>query len=138
MTPEQQRLVRDSFAKVAPGAPAVAATFYARVFALDPTLRALFKGDMAEQGRKLMAMLGTAVANVGELETIVPTVQQLGVRHLGYGVRDQDYDTVGAALLWTLEQGLGPDFTADVRAAWTACFGTLAGVMKDAAHAAAP
>ncbi len=132
VTPEQQQLVRDSFAKVAPSAPAVAAMFYDRLFETDPALRPLFKGDMAVQGRALMGMLGTAVANLDRLDTIVPAVQQLGVRHRGYGVADKDYDTVGAALLWTLAQGLGDDFTPDVREAWTECYVTLAGVMKGA------
>jgi hemoglobin-like flavoprotein len=93
----------------------------------------LFKGDMAEQGRKLMAMIGTAVANLRRIDTIVPAVQQLGKRHAGYGVNDADYETVGAALLWTLETGLGDAFTPPVREAWTVCYVTLANVMKTAA-----
>jgi hemoglobin-like flavoprotein len=87
MTPESQRLVRESFAKVAPIAPAAAAIFYDRLFALDPALRPLFKGDMAEQGRKLMSMIGTAVADLGQLDAIVPAVRDLGRRHAGYGVQ---------------------------------------------------
>src|SRR6476659_7465214 len=106
MTPEAQRLVRESFAMVAPIAPAAAAMFYDRLFVLDPTLRPLFKGDMAEQGRKLMSMIGAAVANLGRLDVIVPTVRELGRRHAGYGVQQSHYDTVGTALVWTLEQGL--------------------------------
>ncbi len=107
MNPESQRLVRESFAKVAPIAPAAAAMFYERLFVLDPALRPLFKGDMAEQGRKLMSMIGVAVANLGRLDAIVPTVRELGRRHAGYGVQQSHYDTVGTALVWTLEQGLG-------------------------------
>ena len=119
------------------GRPAcVAALFYQRLFELDPDLRRLFKTDMAEQGRKLMAMIGTAVANLGQIETIVPAVRQLGERHAGYGVKDADYETVGAALLWTLEQGLQEAFDPPVREAWTVCYGTLAGVMKQAGAAA--
>lgn len=133
MTPDNQALVRESFAKVVPIAPAAAAMFYDRLFALDPSLRPLFKGDMNEQGRKLMAMIGTAVANLGRLDTILPAVQDLGRRHAGYGVSKASYDTVGAALLWTLEQGLGADFTLATRAAWTEAYTILAGVMKDAA-----
>ena len=87
MTPEAQRLVRESFAKVAPIAPAAAAMFYDRLFELDPALRPLFKGDMAEQGRKLMSMIGVAVANLGKLDVILPAVRDLGRRHAGYGVR---------------------------------------------------
>ena len=133
MTPEQQTLVRGSFAKVAPIAAQAAAMFYDRLFALDPALRPLFKGDMTEQGQKLMAMIGTAVANLHRLGDIVPAVRDLGKRHGGYGVKDADYDTVAGALLWTLEQGLGADFTPATRDAWVACYGVLAGEMKTAA-----
>ena len=135
MTPEAQALVRDSFAKVVPIAPQAAAMFYARLFELDPGLKPLFKGDMNEQGRKLMAMIGTAVANLDKLETIVPAVQDLGRRHAGYGVPLSSYDTVAAALLWTLGQGLGDGFTPEVKAAWTEAYTILATTMKDAAAA---
>ena len=133
MTPEQQKLVRDSFAKVAPIAPAAAGMFYDRLFVLDPTLRSLFKGDMTEQGRKLMAMIGTAVANLHRLGDILPAVRDLGQRHAGYGVKISHYDTVANALLWTLEQGLGPDFTPATRDAWAACYGAITSEMKAAA-----
>jgi hemoglobin-like flavoprotein len=133
MTPEQQTLVGGSFAKVAPIAAQAAAMFYDRLFALDPALRPLFKGDMTEQGQKLMAMIGTAVANLHRLGDIVPAVRDLGKRHGGYGVKDADYDTVAGALLWTLEQGLGADFTPATRDAWVACYGVLAREMKTAA-----
>jgi hemoglobin-like flavoprotein len=135
MTPENQALVRDSFAKVVPIAPQAAALFYDRLFVLDPTLKPLFKGDMNEQGRKLMAMIGTAVTNLGQLDTIVPGIQDLGRRHATYGVPPASYGTVGAALLWTLGQGLGEAFTPPVEAAWTEAYTILATVMKDAACA---
>ena len=135
MTPENQGLVRDSFAKIVPIAPQAAALFYDRLFMLDPSLKPLFKGDMTEQGRKLMAMIGTAVANLGKLETIVPAVQDLGRRHATYSVQPQHYDTVASALLWTLGQGLGDAFTQPVKAAWTEAYTVLATVMKDAAAA---
>jgi hemoglobin-like flavoprotein len=133
MTPEQITLVRDSFAKVAPIAPAAATMFYDRLFVLNPALRPLFKGDMAEQGRKLMAMIGTADANLDRLGEILPAVQALGRRHAAYGVSPGDYDTVASALLWTLEQGLGADFTPAARDAWTSCYVVLAGEMQAAA-----
>jgi hemoglobin-like flavoprotein len=133
MTPEQIALVRDSFAKVAPIAPQAAELFYGRLFALNPNLRPLFKGDMQEQGRKLMAMIATAVANLDRLDAVVPAVQDLGRRHAGYGVSHADYDTVATALLWTLEQGLGDAFTPACREAWTAMYGAVSGVMKQAA-----
>ena len=135
MTPENQALVRDTFAKVVPIAPQAAALFYDRLFVLDPSLRPLFKGDMAEQGRKLMTMIGIAVANLDKLETIVPAVQDLGRRHATYGVQPAQYDSVASALLWTLGQGLGDAFTPPVEAAWTDAYTVLATVMKDAAYA---
>jgi hemoglobin-like flavoprotein len=135
MTPDQIAMVRTSFAQVVPIKEAAAGLFYNRLFELDPSLKPLFKGDIKEQGSKLMAMIGTAVAGLDRLETIVPAVQALGKRHVGYGVQAGHYDTVAAALLWTLEQGLGAGFTPDVKAAWTSAYGILAGTMKDAASA---
>jgi hemoglobin-like flavoprotein len=136
MTPEQVTLVKSSFGAVSGQPDMVANLFYTRLFELDPPARALFKGDMTEQGRKLMQMIGVAVAALDRLETIVPAVQNLGRRHAGYGVQESQYDTVGSALLWTLEQGLGPAFDADTRAAWTTVYGVLAQTMKDAARTA--
>ena len=134
MDSRQIRLVQESFSKVAPIAEQAAAMFYARLFELDPALTKLFKGDMKQQGRKLMAMIGAAVRGLDDLEKLVPVVQQLGARHAGYGVKDKDYGTVGSALLWTLEKGLRDAFTNEVRAAWTAVYGLLAQTMKDAAR----
>jgi len=133
MTEDQKILIRSSFARIAPEALAVAALFYGRLFTLDPTLQPLFKGDMQEQGRKLMSMIGVAVANLDNLEAIVPAVQQLGARHAGYGVPNESYTTVGAALLWTLEQGLGADYTPEMAQAWTDCYTTVAAVMQQGA-----
>lgn len=137
MTPHQKRLVQMTFAKVAPIADAAAAMFYKRLFELDPNLRPLFKTDITDQGRKLMQMIGVAVNGLDHLDELVPAVRQLGMRHAGYGVMDQHYDTVAAALLWTLERGLGPDFTPEVQDAWVAVYGVLASTMKDAARSAA-
>ena len=133
MTPESVALVESSFEKVKPIAPQAAELFYGKLFDLDPSLRPLFKGDMAEQGRKLMSTLAFVVAGLRTPEKILGAVADLGRRHVGYGVQDSHYDTVGAALLWTLEQGLGPDFTPDTKAAWTEAYTLLAGVMKNAA-----
>lgn len=133
MTPESIALVESSFEKVKPIAEKAAALFYGKLFELDPSLKALFKGDMIEQGRKLMATLAFAVGGLRGPEKILGAVQALGKRHVGYGVKDEHYDTVGAALLWTLEQGLGPDFTPETKAAWTKIYNLLAGVMKKAA-----
>lgn len=133
MTPAQKTLVQQSFARVAPISEQAAAMFYGRLFELDPQLRPLFRGDMKEQGRKLMQMLAVAVNGLDRLEEIVPAVQALGRRHVGYGVQDSHYDTVGEALLWTLQQGLGEAFTVDTRQAWAEVYGVLAATMRAAA-----
>jgi hemoglobin-like flavoprotein len=133
MTNEQVLLVQQTFAKVAPIADQAAAMFYKRLFETDPSARALFKIDMTEQGRKLMQMIGIAVAGLSKPETIRAAVEDLGRRHVGYGVSEAQYDTVGAALLWTLGQGLGPAFTKEVEAAWTEAYTLLATIMKQAA-----
>jgi hemoglobin-like flavoprotein len=138
MTPEHTALVQRTFAELLPMADTAAVLFYERLFVLDPTLQPLFHGDMREQGRKLMAMLQTVVGGLRRLEALVPMVQQLGVRHRGYGVTDAHYATVGAALLWTLEQGLGERFTPEVQAAWTSAYTVLADTMRAAAAAAEP
>ena len=137
MTPEQAVLVKSSWAKVVPIADTAAELFYGKLFELDPALRPLFKGDMKEQGAKLMKMINTAVNGLERLEAIVPAVQDLGARHVGYGVKPEHYDTVGVALLWTLEQGLGEGFTPEVKDAWAEVYGVLASTMKDAAAKAA-
>lgn len=137
MKPETISAVQATFAKVEPIADKAAVLFYGRLFELDPSLKPMFKGDMSEQGAKLMRMIGIAVRGLTDLDSIVPAVQNLGVRHVAYGVKDEHYDTVGAALLWTLEQGLGDDFTPEVKQAWTDVYTLLAQVMQDAAHKAA-
>ncbi|MFS2033499.1 globin family protein [Polaromonas sp. CT11-55] len=130
MNSEQINLVQASFANVRPIAPVAAELFYERLFVLDPSLRPMFKGDLVHQGRMLMAMLNSAVNGLTQLDTMVPVVRQLGARHVKYGVRDEHYATVGSALLWTLEQGLGDKFTPAVREAWAAAYDMLAGVMQ--------
>jgi hemoglobin-like flavoprotein len=137
MTPEQIELVQTTWDKVKPNSDAVAALFYARLFDLDPSLRSLFKGDMTEQGKKLMATLNLAVTSLTRLEEILPAVQDLGRRHVKYGVPDESYATVGAALLDTLAKGLGEDFTDDVKGAWTQTYVTLSNVMIEAGRMAA-
>ena len=111
--------------------------FYLHLFELDPTTKNMFKSNMKEQGEQLMAMIATAVTGLDDLDTLVPAVQALGVRHVGYGVVGKHYDTVGEALLWTLEQGLGEDFTPEVKDAWVVVYTLLANTMKDAAKAKA-
>ena len=137
MIPEQAILVKESWAKVVPIKEQAAELFYTKLFEIDPSLQPMFKGNMAEQGRKLMAMINTAVNGLDRLEAIVPAVEDLGRRHVAYGVKDKDYDTVGTALLWTLQQGLGPGFTTEVKNAWITVYGVLANTMKKAAAQAA-
>jgi hemoglobin-like flavoprotein len=136
MTPHQIKLVQDSFATVMLISDTAAQLFYQRLFETDQSASKLFKGDMKEQGRKLMQMIGVAVKGLDRLESIVPAVQALGRRHKNYKVTESQYDTVGASLLWTLQQGLGETFTADTRDAWTAAYSLLATTMKDAARSA--
>ena len=136
MNSKQIALVQSSFARVAPIAETAADLFYQRLFDLDPSLRPLFRGDMKDQGKKLMAMLGTVVGGLRQLDRLVPGVRALGARHADYGVRDEHYDTVGAALLWTLEKGLGKAFTPETKEAWTTVYGILATTMKQAAQEA--
>jgi hemoglobin-like flavoprotein len=138
MTPEQVSLVQSSWQQVVPIKDQAAQLFYQKLFELDPKLKTLFKNDMAEQRRKLMNMLDTAVRGLKNPDAIVPAVRDLGKRHVGYGVKDKDYDTVATALLWTLEKGLGAGFTAETRNAWIAAYGLLTSVMKQPSDAIQP
>ena len=133
MTPEQKTIVKSTWALVEPIADQAAELFYGRLFELDPNLKSLFKTDMAEQGKKLMQMLAVCVAGLDNLDELIPAVEALGVRHVSYDVKDEQYDTVGEALLWTLEQGLGDKFTDEAREAWTEVYVTLSTQMKLAA-----
>jgi hemoglobin-like flavoprotein len=134
MTPTQQQLIRDSWQAVEPIQEQAAELFYGRLFELEPPIARLFRRtDMASQRKLLMQTLTVVVKSIDRLDQIVPAVEALGRRHAGYGVRPAHYATVGEALLWTLETGLGPAFTPDVRAAWTEAYTTLATVMIDAA-----
>jgi hemoglobin-like flavoprotein len=128
----QQELVRTSFARLAVMPEVAAALFYERLFEANPDFRALFKNDMRVQGLKLMTTLAMVVYNLPEPGKVSPVIRDLAVRHVGYGVRLADYDTLAEALLWTLEQALGKAFTPAVRQAWTACYDELAGEMKAA------
>ncbi len=136
MTPEQIQLVKDSWAQVVPIADKAAELFYDKLFELDPEVRPLFKGNMQEQGQKLMATLNIAVNSIDKLDTLTPVLAQMGKRHLDYGVKNEHYDTVGSALIWTLEQGLQENFTNDVKSAWLETYSLVAGTMKSAAAVA--
>lgn len=133
MTPQDIQIVQAGFEKVAPIADTAAALFYKRLFEIDPSTQPLFRGDLKAQGAMLMQTLGMAVRGLHQPDRIIGAVQSLGRRHVGYGVQAAHYDSVGQALLWTLEQGLGADFTPEARAAWTKAYGLLAGIMQEAA-----
>ncbi len=133
MNPEQITLVQNTFNLVEPIAEIAAGLFYNRLFELDPSLRPMFKNDIKEVGKKLMQALAFAVKGLKKPDTIIPVIQDLGRNHVQYGVQDAHYDTVGAALLWTLEKGLGEAWTAEVQEAWTAAYGLISHVMKEAA-----
>lgn len=137
MKPARIALVQQSFWKVIPIAPDTAAMFYERLFALDPTTRALFADtDMADQGRKLMETLGVVLIGLTKPDTVIPSARALARRHVGYGVLAAQYASVGAALIWTLRQTLGPSFTPDVEEAWAEAYDLIAQVMVEETAAA--
>jgi hemoglobin-like flavoprotein len=133
MNAKQIQIIRQSFSLISPTPDAVAAAFYGRLFAMDPSLRSMFPPCLEEQGRRLMRMLGVAIGMLDRSDELVSALRSLGRRHVAYGVRDEHYETVGAALLWTLEHGLGWAFTPEVREAWTALYGVVATMMQEGA-----
>jgi hemoglobin-like flavoprotein len=129
----QVDLIQSTFDKVVPVAGVAAEVFYSRLFEIDPSLRQLFRGDMQQQGKKLMDALAIVVGNLLKLDRVMPGIRAMGARHARYGVKDEDYAAVGAALLWTLEHCLGDDFTEAAEDAWAAAYKLLANAMKGAA-----
>ena len=134
MTPDQIKLVQQSFAKVAPISEQAAVLFYDRLFEVAPSVRAMFPDDMTEQRRKLMATLAAVVNGLGNLNSILPAASALAKRHVSYGAKAEHYPVVGAALLWTLEKGLGDGWTPQIAQAWTTAYGTLSGYMISEAY----
>jgi nitric oxide dioxygenase len=134
MTPDQVKLVQQSFAKVAPISEIAAVLFYDKLFEIAPPVRAMFPTDMTEQRRKLMAMLAVVVNGLSDLPSILPAASALAKRHVGYGAKAEHYPVVGSALLWTLEKGLGDGWTPAVAGAWTTAYGTLSGYMISEAY----
>jgi len=137
MTPQQIELVKKTWVMVVPIADTAAELFYGRLFELEPSYREMFKNDMTEQGKKLMKTINIAVEALDDVEPLVPTLKQMGADHAGYGVVDRDYNVVAAALLWTLEKGLGEVFTDEVKNAWAAVYEVLSNTMKAGAEEAA-
>jgi nitric oxide dioxygenase len=129
MTPDQVKLVQQSFAQVAPIADKAAEIFYARLFDIAPSVKPLFPADLAEQRKKLMAALAAVVAGLSNLPSVLPVASALAKRHVGYGAQREHYSAVGEALLWTLARGLGPQWTPEVAAAWTSAYATLSSFM---------
>jgi hemoglobin-like flavoprotein len=134
MTPDQVKLVQESFAKVAPISETAAVLFYDRLFEVAPSVKAMFPTDMTEQRKKLMMMLAAIVSGLGNLESILPAASALATRHVSYGAKPEHYPVVGAVLLWTLEKGLGDAWTPEVADAWAGVYGTLSGFMMSEAY----
>jgi hemoglobin-like flavoprotein len=134
MTPDQVKLVQQSFAKVAPISETAAVLFYDRLFEVAPQVKAMFPADMTEQRRKLMATLAVVVNGLSDLPSILPAASALAKRHVGYGAKAEHYPVVGSALLWTLERGLGDGWTPEIADAWTTAYGTLSGFMISEAY----
>jgi hemoglobin-like flavoprotein len=134
MTPDQVKLVQESFAKVAPISETAAVLFYDRLFEIAPKVRSMFPTDLTEQRRKLMATLAVVVNGLGNLPSVLPAASALAKRHVSYGAKAEHYPVVGAALLWTLQKGLGDGWTPEVAEAWTAAYGTLSGFMISEAY----
>ena len=134
MTPDQVKLVQESFSKVAPISEQAAVLFYDRLFEVAPSVKAMFPADMTEQRKKLMMMLAAVVNGIGNLESILPAASALAKRHIAYGAKAEHYPVVGSALLWTLEKGLGEAWTPELADAWTAAYGTLSGFMISEAY----
>lgn len=126
-------LVQLSLDKALATTDRTAATFYRRLFEIDPSVRPLFKTDLEEQEQKFTSTLKVLVEGLDDLERVLPEVRNLGKRHVLYGVKDHHYDTVGTALLWTLEEEIGATFTPDVRSAWSDFYNLVAQTMKEAA-----
>ena len=134
MTPDQIKLVQQSFAKVAAISEQAAALFYDRLFEVAPAVKAMFPADMSEQRKKLMATLAVVVNGLSHLESILPAARALAKRHVSYGAKPDHYPVVGSALLWTLERGLSDAWTPETAAAWTAAYETLSGYMISEAY----
>jgi hemoglobin-like flavoprotein len=129
MTPDQVQLVQQSFSKVVPIADQAAVLFYDRLFEVAPQVKPMFRADLTEQRKKLMATLAVVVNGLGNLQSVLPAASALAKRHVTYGARAEHYPVVGSALLWTLEKGLGDAWTPEVADAWTTAYGTLSGFM---------
>jgi hemoglobin-like flavoprotein len=133
MTSDQKALVKTTWKMMAPTADTAAGRFYERLFEIDLSTRSLFQSsDMAEQRRKLVQALALVVQGIDDLAKLAPAIADLGRRHAQLGVIESQYESVGSALLWTLEQSLGSNWTIEARLAWTNAYALVAGLMKQA------
>ena len=133
MDTQHKTMVKQSWTQINHDAARLGELFYTRLFAMDPALRPLFKGDLQQQGENLVRMMDHAVAGLDQLDAILPVIRELGRRHAGFGVRDKDYATFGDALIWTFQTVLGPDFTPEVEEAWRALYALMSNTMREAA-----
>ena len=134
LSKEQIGIIKYTWLRVVPIADVAAMLFYDNLLRSHPELKPMFaRSDMAEQRKKLVASLNLVVLSLDSLESVLPALRSLGRKHVGYGVQEEHYDAVGTALLETLGQGLGTEFTPEARAAWTTAYGMIASVMKEAA-----
>jgi nitric oxide dioxygenase len=129
ITDTQITLVQSSFQRVLPIVDTAGLLFYERIFSLAPGTRSLFDDDITPQAKRTMAAVKTAVDGLDRLDEVAPFLVRLGARHVRYGVRPEHFDVVGAALMWTLEQGLGDEFTGPVRDAWAAAWAVIRDAM---------
>lgn len=134
MNAHQVQLVQSTFEQVRFMGEIPARIFYDRLFEIEPEVRPLFKGDMANQGRKLIATLAVMVGGLHSLPTIMPAVSALAKKHVDYGVTPAHYDIVRDALMWTLERSLGAGWTAEVETAWHGAYEMLSDVMIGEAY----
>jgi hemoglobin-like flavoprotein len=135
MSPQEKALVKETWRRLTPMAETAARLFYRRLFEIDETTRPLFKTtNLAEQRQKLIQALAIVVQGLDHLEALVATLADLGRKHVQYGVTERHYESVGAALLWTLEQGLGSEWTLEAEAAWSSAYLLLSGVMREGAR----
>jgi nitric oxide dioxygenase len=133
MTPEQLQMVRLTFVQVMDRKAETARMFYDRLFEIAPDTKPLFRGTMEERITRLMDSLALGIGTLRDMPSLIGVLEAMARRHVAYGVRDEHYDKMGEALLWTLERVLGPAWTPDARTAWAALYGTVADVMRKAA-----
>jgi len=138
LTATQKRLVRESLDSMQEYETSVVVLFYGRLFEIAPETRALFKIDIREQSRKLMDTLRTTVDSLDHFTELSPVLEELGRKHLTYGVQDYHYEKLRSALLWAIGQALGLEFDRDTRAAWDELLSAISSIMLNGAAQSRP